>query len=129
MTFIRFTQMITLAAVLAGCGEAAPPPGPAQPMTPEDFRRELVGLPLCATPKNGPLAGKHICTVHLADGTAILAGSGVLARGIWDSDGKRICRRDAVDTVDRRRCLDYERLGNNRYRNGDGVEFCIGPCP
>ena len=38
------------------------------------------------------------------------------------------CRRDALDPPDRRRCVGYERLANNRYRNTDGVEFCIGPC-
>ena len=43
--------------------------------------------------------------------------------------GRRICRRDALDPPDRRRCVDYARLGNNRYRNSDGVEFCLGPCP
>jgi len=128
MTLPRFVPMAALALALAGCGEAAPPVRP-EPMTVDDFRRELVGLPLCATPKSGPVAGKHVCVVHLPDGTAILAGSGMLARGIWDSDGKRVCRRDAVETVDKRRCVDYERLGNNRYRNSDGVEFCIGPCP
>ena len=25
--------------------------------------------------------------------------------------------------------VDYERAGTNRFRNSDGVEFCIGPCP
>ena len=98
-------------------------------MSADEFRRELVGMPLCGTPKSGPFAGKLMCTVHLADGAAILAGAGVLARGFWDTDGRRICRRDAVESPDRRRCVEYARLGDNRYRNSDGVEFCIGPCP
>ena len=25
-------------------------------------------------------------------------------------------------------CVTYERLSNGRYRNSDGVEFCLGPC-
>ncbi len=114
-------------ASLAGCGDDAPQ-SPPQPMSVDDFRHELLGMPLCGKLAAGELAGKTICTVHLADGAAVVAGSGVLARGFWDTDGKRICRRDALDPPTHRRCVDYARLGNNRYRNSDGVEFCIGPC-
>ena len=116
------------AACLAACGNDPPKVAP-QPMSVADFRRELIGMPLCGKASKGELAGKLVCTVHLADGSAIVAGSGVLARGFWDSDGKRICRRDTLDPPSARHCVDYARLGNNRYRNSDGVEFCIGPCP
>jgi hypothetical protein len=118
---------VLLAASLAACSEDGNKSQPQQ-MSVDEFRRELVGMPLCGKLASGDLAGKTICTVHLADGAAVVAGSGLLARGYWDTDGKRICRRDALDPPDRRRCLDYARLGNNRYRNSDGVEFCIGPC-
>jgi hypothetical protein len=101
----------------------------AETLTVDEFRRELVGLPLCGTPPVGPLAGKALCTVHLPDGTAVLAGSGLLVRGIWEADAGRICRRNAHDPPERRRCVDYERAGAERFRNSDGVEFCIGPCP
>ena len=101
----------------------------AEPLTVDEFRRELVGMPLCGTPTTGPLAGKALCTVHLPDGTAILAGAGLIVRGVWEADGGHICRRNARDPVERRRCVDYERVGQDRYRNSDGVEFCIGPCP
>jgi hypothetical protein len=120
-------QAALLGACLAGCSYETPQ-SPSQPMSVDEFRRELLGLPLCGKLASGELAGKTICTVHLADGAAVVAGSGMLARGYWDTDGKRICRRDALDPPDRRRCVDYARLGNNRYRNSDGVEFCIGPC-
>lgn len=100
----------------------------AEPLPPDQFRRDLVGVPLCGSPTTGPLAGKELCTVHLPDGTAILAGSGVFVRGLWEVDGGRICRRNASDTIERRRCVDYERLGPHRFRNSDGVEFCVGPC-
>jgi hypothetical protein len=100
----------------------------AQPITVDEFRRELVGMPLCGTPTTGPLAGKSLCTVHLPDGTAVLAGAGLVVRGVWEADGGRICRRNAHDPVERRRCVDYERIGQDRFRNSDGVEFCIGPC-
>jgi hypothetical protein len=119
-------QAALLGACLAACSDGAPPT--PQAMSVDEFRRELLGLPLCGKLAAGELAGKTICTVHLADGAAVVAGSGMLARGYWDTDGKRICRRDALDPPDRRRCVDYARLGNNRYRNSDGVEFCIGPC-
>jgi hypothetical protein len=101
----------------------------AEPITVDEFRRELVGLPLCGTPTIGPLAGKALCTVHLPDGTAVLAGAGLIVRGVWEADAGHICRRNAHDPADRRRCVDYERIGKDRYRNSDGVEFCIGPCP
>jgi hypothetical protein len=104
-------------------------PASAQSLTIDEFRRELVGLPLCGTPNVGPLAGKALCTVHLPDGTAILSGSGILVRGIWEAEGGKICRRNAHDAPDRRRCVEYEHVGPNRYRNSDGVDFCIGPCP
>lgn len=100
----------------------------AQSLSVDEFRRELVGVPLCGTPTTGPFAGKTLCTVHLADGTAILAGSGTLIRGIWEAADGRICRRNAHDPVDRRRCVDYERISKDHYRNSDGVEFCLGPC-
>ena len=124
---MRAAAVLIMLAALAGCGESSPPPG--EPISAEDFRRELVGMPLCGKPNSGPFAGRLMCTVHLADGTAILAGGGVLARGLWDVSGRRICRRDAIETPDKRRCVDYERLPGNRYRNSDGVVFCIGPCP
>jgi hypothetical protein len=128
MMLARFVPLLLLALAAAACGQASSPP-PGQPMSAEDFRRELLGMPLCGAPKTGPLAGKLMCTVHLADGTAVLAGAGVLARGFWDADGRHICRRDALEPPERKRCVDYERLAGNRYRNSDGVEFCIGPCP
>jgi hypothetical protein len=127
MKIAALFQVALLGACLAACGDEAPKPQP-QTMSVDEFRRELVGMPLCGKLASGDLAGKIICTVHLADGAAVVAGSGMLARGFWDTDGKRICKRDALDTPDRRRCVDYARLGNNRYRNSDGVEFCIGPC-
>ena len=127
MKFARSVQAVSLAACLAACGREAPKVAP-QPMSVADFRRELVGMPLCGTPTTGPLAGKALCTVHLPDGTAVLAGSGMIVRGIWEADNGHICRRNAHDPVDRRRCVDYERAGPNRFRNSDGVEFCIGPC-
>lgn len=114
---------VTLAASFAGSGKAS-----ADNLTVDEFRHDLVGVPLCGTPEGGPLAGKQLCTVHLPDGTAILAGSGVFVRGLWEVDNGRICRRNANDTVERRRCVDYEKLSPHRYRNSDGVEFCIGPC-
>jgi hypothetical protein len=122
IAFLRCTVALA-ATLLAGLSASA------QSLTIDEFRRELVGLPLCGTPSVGPLAGKALCTVHLPDGTAILSGSGILVRGIWETEGGKICRRNAHDAPDRRRCLEYERVGPNRYRNSDGVEFCIGPCP
>ena len=127
MKISSLLQAVLLAASLAACGQSDPKSQP-QTMSVDEFRRELVGMPLCGKLASGDLAGKTICTVHLADGAAVVAGSGLLARGFWDTDGKHICRRDALDPPDRRRCLEYARLGNNRYRNSDGVEFCIGPC-
>jgi len=121
---IRLIQFGLLAASLLGSPHAV-----AQTLTVDEFRRELVGLPLCGTPTTGPFSGKMLCTVHLPDGTAILAGSGTLVRGLWEVDAGRICRRNAHDPVDRHRCVDYERAGPNLFRNSDGVEFCIGPCP
>lgn len=100
----------------------------AEPLTVDEFRRELVGMPLCGTPTTGPLAGKALCTVLLPDGTAILAGAGMIVRGVWDVDAGHICRRSAHDPVESKRCVDYERIGQNRYRNSDGVELCVGPC-
>jgi hypothetical protein len=127
MKIASLLQAVLLGACFTACSDDAPKSQP-QPMSVDEFRRELVGMPLCGKAASGELAGKPICTVHLADGVAIVAGSGILARGFWDTDGKRICRRDALDPPDRRRCVDYARLGNNHYRNSDGVEFCIGPC-
>jgi hypothetical protein len=101
----------------------------AEPVTADQFREQLLGLPLCGVPVSGPLIGKALCTVHFPDGTAVVAGSGVLVRGLWELDGNRLCRRGADDPLERRRCVDYERLGPDRYRNSDGVEICIGPCP
>ena len=112
----------------------APPPAQTQPqtdpliLTVDEFRRELVGIPLCGTPATGPLAGKQLCTVHLPDGTAVVAGAGLVVRGVWEADAGKICRRNAHDPLDKQRCVTYERLSPERYRNSDGVEFCLGPC-
>lgn len=103
-------------------------PAAAQAMTVDEFRRELVGVPLCGTPKSGPLAGKSLCTVHLPDGTAILAGAGLVVYGLWEVDGGKICRRNAHDPIDKRRCVTYERVDRSHFRNSDGVGFCLGPC-
>lgn len=100
----------------------------ADTLSAEQFRQELVGMPLCGTPPTGPLAGKALCTVHHADGSAVVAGSGILIRGLWEADGNRVCRRSTDDPLDRKRCVEYEKIGEGRYRNSDGVEFCLGPC-
>ena len=118
-----------LAAILCALIVGAPARGTAEPMTVDEFRRELVGVPLCGTPEYGPFAGKMLCTVHLPDGTAVVAGQGMLVRGTWEAEGGRICRRNAHDPLERRRCIEYEKVGQDRYRNTDGVNLCIGPCP
>ena len=124
---IRAATALALLA-LAGCSDSAPPPT-ATAMTIEDFRRELVNLPLCGKPLTGPVAGKEMCTVHSSDGAATLAGPGLVVRMVWDTDGRAVCRRDVKEPASQRRCVSYERLSNGRYRNSDGVEFCLGPCP
>ena len=100
----------------------------AQPMTIDEFRRELVGVPLCGTPESGQFAGKMLCTVHLPDGTAILAGAGLVVYGLWEAIGGQVCRRNAHDPADKRRCVSYERVDRSHFRNSDGVGFCLGPC-
>ena len=120
--------MLTLARAVA-LTLLLPAAAAAETLTVDEFRRELVGLPLCGTPTTGPLAGKALCTVHLPDGTAILAGSGLLVRGVWEVEDGHICRRNAHEPPERRRCVDYARSDAEHYRNSDGVEFCIGPCP
>jgi hypothetical protein len=104
-------------------------PAVAEPLTADEFRRELVGVPLCGTPGTGPLAGRSLCTVHLPDGGVIVSGTGILVRGAWDVQNGRVCRRNPEDPLERRRCVEYERTGDNRFRNSDGVDVCIGPCP
>ena len=118
------SRLALLAATLAVSAATAS----AQTLTVDEFRRELVGIPLCGTPDSGPLAGKALCTVHLPDGTAILAGAGMVVRGLWEADDGRICRRNAGDSPDRRRCVDYIRVDASHFRNSDGVQFCLGPC-
>ena len=39
-----------------------------------------------------------------------------------------ICRRNAHDAADKRRCVSYERVARTHFRNSDGVGFCLGPC-
>jgi hypothetical protein len=124
MTPARFFLVSFVWAVLA----ASIVPASAQAMTVDEFRRELVGVPLCGTPESGPLAGKSLCTVHLPDGTAILAGAGLVVYGVWEADSGKICRRNANDPADKRRCVTYERVDRSHYRNSDGVGFCLGPC-
>jgi hypothetical protein len=115
---------------LTGCWERGPakPPPAGQPVSADDFRRELVDVPLCGTPATGPVAGKAMCTTHFADGNWTLAGSGMVARGYWQFAGDAVCRRDQRDPVEQERCIRYERLADGRYRNSDGVVICIGPC-
>jgi len=125
MTLARFVCIAALPAVILAAGSAAA----AEAMTVDEFRRELVGVPLCGTPDYGPFAGKMLCTVHLPDGTAIVAGQGMLVRGTWSVEGGRICRRNAHDPLERQRCIDYEKTGQDHYRNSDGIDLCIGPCP
>src|SRR3954465_14861324 len=103
-------------------------PAYAQAMTVDEFRRELVGIPLCGTPESGPLAGKSLCTVHPPDGTAILAGAGLGGYRGWGGGGGKICRRNSHDAADKRRCVTYERVDRSHFRNSDGVGFCLGPC-
>ena len=100
----------------------------AQPMTIDEFRRELIGVPHSGTPETGQFAGKMLCTVHLPDGTAILAGAGVVVYGLWEAVGGQVCRRNAHDAADKRRCVSYERVDRSHFRNSDGVGFCLGPC-
>ena len=127
-TFRRAGAAVVL-LMLTGCWEREPAqPAAGKPVSADDFRRELVDLPLCGTPATGPVAGKAMCTIHFADGNATLAGSGVVARGFWQFEGDAVCRRDQRDPVEQERCVRYERLANGRFRNSDGVVICIGPC-
>ncbi len=119
---------LSLVSLVLATLVASAVPALAQAMTADEFRRELVGVPLCGTPDSGPLAGKALCTVHLPDGTAILAGGGLVVYGLWDVEGGKICRRNAHDPADKRRCVTYERVDRSHFRNSDGVGFCLGPC-
>jgi hypothetical protein len=101
----------------------------AAPMTIDEFRAELMGVPLCGTPTTGALTGKALCTVHLPDGSAVVAGGGFLVRGLWEADGNQVCRRSKDDPMERRRCVTYERIDALHYKNSDGVVACVGPCP
>jgi hypothetical protein len=116
--------LVLASAALATAGAAL-----CEPLSADDFKAQLVGVPLCGIPSTGPVAGKWLCTVHLPDGTAIAAGSGLLVRGVWEVEDGKICRRSPDDPMGRRRCVEYEKLGDGRYKNSDGVEFCLGPCP
>jgi hypothetical protein len=118
-------SLAAIVAILIGAAHGAA----AEPMTADEFRHDLVGVPLCGTPDYGPFAGKMLCTVHLPDGTAVVAGQGMLVRGTWEVEAGRICRRNAQDPLERRRCIEYEKTGQDRYRNSDGIDLCIGPCP
>jgi hypothetical protein len=125
MTAARLPFLVLLLGTALGvAGRAA-----AAPLSADEFRSELVGVPLCGTPEEGPFAGKMLCTVHLPDGTAVVAGQGLLVRGTWEADAGRICRRYADDPLERRRCIEYEKTGTDHYRNSDGVKLCLGPCP
>jgi hypothetical protein len=86
------TALAGVLALLAATDGAS-----AEPLSAEEFREQLVGVPLCGTPKTGPLAGKTVCTLHLADGSAVLAGAGLLVRGSWEAEGRKICRKTAND--------------------------------
>ena len=119
-----FARYLVVLSISLGLGGAAR----AQPLTPDDFKQQLVGIPLCGIPPTGPVAGKWLCTVHLPDGTAVAAGSGLLVRGVWEVDDNKICRRSPNDPMERRRCVEYEKISEERYKNSDGVEFCLGPC-
>ena len=48
--------------------------------------------------------------------------------GVWEADGGKICRRNAHDSADKKRCVSYERVDRTHFRNSDGVGFCLGPC-
>jgi hypothetical protein len=121
---MRLKALAVLALALTGL---AATPLAAQPMSMEQFRAELVGVPLCGTPASGAFEGKALCVVHLPDGTVIVAGAGILTRGIWEPEGEKVCRRNKEDALERRRCVTYERTAAG-YKNSDGVEACIGPC-
>lgn len=130
MPLARFAVLVaTVAGIAFGAAAQTPPQDQPLTLTVDEFRRELVGVPLCGSPNTGPLAGKQLCTVHLPDGTAIVAGAGLVVRGVWEAEDGKICRRNAHDPADKRRCVEYQRLSAERYKNSDGVEFCLGPCP
>jgi Caspase domain len=108
---------------------AAPVVAAARAITVDEFRRELVGVPLCGRPTMGSLVGKVVCTTHYNDGTAVITGAGVDIRGVWEAEGQKVCRRRTDESPEMRNCVEYVRLGPNRFRNSMGTEFCIGPCP
>jgi|HubBroStandDraft_6_1064221.scaffolds.fasta_scaffold186642_2 hypothetical protein len=104
-----------------------PPPVTVGPvLTPEEFYREIVDSDLCGTPNIGPFAGRVVCTRYDSQGTAVLHTEGnVLARGLWRIDEGKVCRRGESDPPERERCVTYERIGANRFRNSDGAELVI----
>jgi hypothetical protein len=128
MQIFRSAGVGLVLLALSSCRESTQTSA-GEPMSADDFYRELVDVPLCGTPATGEVAGKAMCTIHFTDGTATLAGAGMVARGLWEVAGDTICRRDIRAPADQRHCVSYGRLPNGHYRNSDGVEFCIGPCP
>src|SRR3954462_14297675 len=109
MRLSRFFRLVAIATFAAT-------PVIAQPLTVDEFRRELVGVPLCGTPGSGPHAGKALCTVHLPDGTALLAGAGLGGYRPWAAENGQICRRNQHDPADKQRCVTYERVDRCHFR-------------
>ena len=99
----------------------------AQPMTIDEFRRELVGVPLCGTPEAGSSPARCCarCTCRTAPRSWRAPASWSTGCGRRSAAG---LPRNAHDPADKRRCVSYERVDRSHFRNSDGVGFCLGPC-
>ena len=91
-------------------------------MTVDEFRRELVGVPLCGTPETAPSPARCCapCTCPTAPRSS--PAQALVVYGLWEAVGGQVCRRNAHDPADQRRCVSTS--GSTQpFRNSDGVGF------
>ncbi len=122
MTIRRFSITRHLRAVLAAGLLLVLPAGSAfaAVLTKDQIASQIIDKTL-----NAKRMGLSVKILYKSDGTVTMKFPLLSGAGTWSWDGDGICMMLTSGPRQGKTCVTFEHLGDNRYRNSEGIEFSI----
>ena len=86
----------------------------------EQIAKEIIGKTLDAK-----RMGMSVKILYKADGTVKMKFPIFSGAGTWKYEGDGLCMLITSGPKTGKTCVTFEYLGNNKYRNSEGIEFTI----
>ncbi len=112
----------TLAIAALFASVAGTVPASAEIMTNHQIAAQLIGKPL-TTRRNG----MSVRLTYLADGTVKMKAFVISAAGTWEYDDSGLCMDMISGPKKGKTCVTFEDLGDNTYRNSQGLILTTTP--